>query len=45
MSSDTLRTEAIRLPGVPAESSTAAALAAWPMQTVAMSGRTYCMVS
>ncbi len=36
---------AIRLPGVPAASSTAAAEAAWPMQTVVMSGLTYCMVS
>jgi hypothetical protein len=34
-----------RLPGVPPASSTAAALAAWPRQTVWMSGRTYCMVS
>ena len=36
---------AIRLPGVPAASSTAAAEAAWPMQTVWMSGFTNCMVS
>ena len=34
-----------RLPGVPAASSTAAAEAAWPMQTVWMSGRTNCIVS
>ena len=32
---------AIRLPGVPADSRTAAALAAWPRQTVWMSGRSY----
>ena len=34
-----------RLPGVPAASSTAAAEAAWPRQTVWMSGRMYCIVS
>jgi hypothetical protein len=36
---------AIRLPLVPAASSTAAALAAWPMQQVVMSGWMNCMVS
>ena len=36
---------AMRLPGVPAASSTAAAEAAWPMQTVWMSGFTNCIVS
>jgi hypothetical protein len=36
---------ASRLPGVPADSRIAAADAAWPRQTVLMSGRTYCMVS
>ena len=34
-----------RLPFVPAPSSTAAALAAWPMQIVMMSGLMYCIVS
>ncbi len=34
-----------RLPLVPAASSTAAAEAAWPMQIVWISGRTYCSVS
>ena len=36
---------AIRLSFVPAASSTAAADAAWPMQTVEISGWTNCMVS
>jgi hypothetical protein len=36
---------AMRFSGVPAASRTAAALAAWPRQTVWMSGRTNCIVS
>ena len=36
---------AIRLPLVPAASSTAAAEAAWPMQHVVMSGWMNCIVS
>ena len=35
----------MRLPRVPAASSQAPIEAAWPTQIVAMSGRTYCIVS
>ena len=34
-----------RLPGAPAASSSEPIDAAWPMQTVATFGRTYCIVS
>jgi len=36
---------AMRLPFVPASSSTAPMDAAWPMQMVEMAGLTYCIVS
>ncbi len=37
--------EHVRLPALPAASSTAAIEAAWPMQKVATSGLMYCIVS